>query len=44
MTRAITTHPYGDAHGVFWDFLYQAIVVSLAILATAAIYVQINAL
>jgi len=44
MTRAITTHLYGDVHGVFWDFVYQAIVISLAIVATAAIYVEISGL
>jgi hypothetical protein len=26
----------------FWDFVYQAVVISLAVMATAAIYVQIT--
>jgi hypothetical protein len=30
------------SHGVFWDFVYQAVVISLAVMATAAIYVQIT--
>jgi hypothetical protein len=30
------------SHSAFWDFVYQAVVISLAVMATAAIYVQIT--
>lgn len=42
MTRAITSNLYDGDHTVFWDFVYQAIVIGLAVMTTAAIYVQIT--
>jgi len=44
MTRAITSNLFDDTHSVFWDFVYQAVVISLGIVATAAIYAQITGL
>lgn len=42
MTRAMTSKVNDAGNSVFWDFVYQAVVISLAFLATAAIYVQIT--
>jgi hypothetical protein len=39
MTRAMTSR---NDVSVFWDFVYQAVVIGLALMATAAIYVQIT--
>ena len=42
MTRAMTSNLHDRSQGAFWDYVYQAVVISLAFLATAAIYVQIT--
>lgn len=43
MTRAITNSVY-STDGAFWDFIYQAVVISLGIVATAAVVLQISGL
>jgi hypothetical protein len=43
MTRAMADNMFGP-HGLFWDFVYQAVVIGLAVASAAAIYVQISGL
>jgi hypothetical protein len=43
MTRAITNSVY-DTDSIFWDFVYQAVVIGLGVLATGAIVLQITGL
>lgn len=42
MTRAMTSSLHEGNHTAFWDYVYQAVVISLAVMATAAIYAQIT--
>jgi hypothetical protein len=41
MTRIITANLHG-IQGTFWDFVYQAIVIGLGVVATLAVFVEIN--
>ena len=41
MTRAMAENMFGP-HNAFWDFVYQAVVISLGVAATAAIYIEIS--
>jgi hypothetical protein len=41
MTRIITANLHG-MDTTFWDFVYQAIVIGLGVIATLAVFVQIN--
>jgi hypothetical protein len=43
MTRAITDRMFGP-NNAFWDFVYQAVVIGLAVASTTAIYLQISSL
>jgi hypothetical protein len=43
MTRAIANPLFGP-DGAFWDFVYQATVIGLGVVATVAIYLEISGL
>ena len=42
MTRAIADNMFGS--NVVWDFVYQAVVIGLAVASAMAIYVQVSSL
>ena len=43
MTRAIADNMFGP-NNAFWDFVYPAVVLSLGVAATVAIYLDISRL